>query len=137
VAVRSEIRTITAVAVGGTIGAAARWSVWTQLEPDTVGAFPWSTLAINVLGCFLVGLAATRFRRGSLIWAFVATGILGGFTTMSGFAVELNDLAEAGRSGVMIAYLVATLGAGFVALNAAELISGPIDDTIQGTEGIE
>ena len=90
-----------------------------------------------MLGCFLVGLAATRFHRGSLVWAFVATGILGGFTTMSGFAVELNDLAEAGRSGVMITYLVATLGAGFVALTAAEMIGGPIDDTSQGPEGIE
>ena len=134
---RGELQTSIAVAAGGALGASARWGVGEAVAPAGAGGFPWHTFGINVLGCLLIGLTATRIRRGTTAWAFVATGLLGGFTTMSSFAVELNDLAEADASSTLVVYLVATLGAGFVALAAAEALGGPIDDSAAGTEGIE
>lgn len=133
---REEVTAAAAVAVGGTLGATARWAVGTQLAPEAPDGFPWSTFAVNVLGCLLIGLASTRIRRPTLLWSFVATGVLGGFTTMSSFAVELNDLADAGATDTMVAYLVATLVAGYGALLVAQIPAGRVDDIAEGPEVI-
>lgn len=134
---QGELPTIGAVAVGGAIGAAARWVLAAQLFPDLSDGFPWVIFGVNVVGCFLIGLVSTRVPRGSLTWSFLATGVLGGFTTMSSFAVVLNDLANDGRTGTAIVYALATLASGFLALAAAEAIRGPIDDRAAGPERIE
>lgn len=104
-------RVLGAVAVGGAIGATARWAVWTSwsLEP---GTWPWATLLVNVLGSVAIGFAARRLIVDTLGWAFVATGLLGGFTTFSAFALELNAMVEAERLGLAVAYGATTLIAG-------------------------
>lgn len=129
-----EPQTIAAVAIGGVIGATARWAVGTQLSPGAIEGFPWHTFVVNVVGCLLIGVAAARIARPSIAWAFVATGVLGGFTTMSGLAVELNDLAEAGETTTLVTYLVATLVVGFGALLAAERLNGHLSDDPEGIE---
>ena len=99
------------VAVGGAIGAAARWAVgtpWT-LEP---GTWPWATLFVNVLGSLAIGFAARRLVVGTIGWAFVVTGLLGGFTTFSALAVQLNAMVEAERSELAVAYGAVTLVTG-------------------------
>jgi CrcB protein len=105
------------VAAGGAIGATARWLVGTLLvaEPAT---WPWATLCVNIVGCVMIGVAARQIERGSQQWDFIVTGILGGFTTMSSFAVELNDFVDAGRSGMAFGYGTTTVvaGAGVVTL---------------------
>ncbi|WP_051062578.1 fluoride efflux transporter FluC [Ilumatobacter nonamiensis] len=131
---RDELLAGGAVAAGGVVGATARWAVGTQLAADSPGDFPWATFVVNVLGCLLIGLASTRIARPSLAWSFAATGMLGGFTTMSSFAVELNDLADAGANRTLIVYLAATLVAGFGALLLAETSRGPVDDLAEGPE---
>ena len=133
----SELQTIGAVAAGGVIGAAGRWAVAEQVLRDVPDGFPWAIFTINVLGCLLIGIVSSRFRRGSLAWAFVATGLLGGFTTMSSFAVELNQRAGDESTGSALVYAVATLVAGFAALAIGEAIRGPIDDAALGPEGVE
>ncbi len=130
----SEPQTIVAVAIGGIVGSTARWGVGTQLAPDGIDGFPLHILLVNVIGCLLIGVAAARIARPSVAWAFVATGVLGGFTTMSGLAVTLNDLAESGETTTMVTYLVVTLAAGFGALLAAEWLSGAADDDPEGIE---
>ncbi len=104
-----------AVAAGGSIGATARWAVgWTyDVNP---GAWPWPTLAVNIVGCLLIGVAARRLERGSLRWDAIVTGLLGGFTTMSSFAVELNDMVDLDRTGSAVAYGSVTLAAGAAAV---------------------
>ena len=134
---RSEVRTAGAVAVGGVIGATARWGVGTQLSAASPGSMPWNTITVNVLGCLLIGLVSTRVMRTSVAWAFVSTGVLGGFTTMSSFAVELNRLADVGATDTAIVYLVVTLAAGFGALALAEMVPGRVDDHAEGSEAIE
>lgn len=79
------------------------------------GTWPGATLVVNVVGCVLIGLAARRVARDTVSWAFVVTGVLGGFTTFSALAVELNDLAEAERMTVAIVYGALTLVAGVAA----------------------
>jgi CrcB protein len=70
---------------------------------------------VNVVGCTLIGLAARRLTIGTAGWAFAVTGVLGGFTTYSTFAVELNDLAEADRFPMAVCYGAVTIAAGVAA----------------------
>ena len=117
-----------AVAAGGAIGATGRWFVaWTL---DSMGAghapgtWPWATLIVNVVGCVLIGFAARFVVRDTAAWAFAVTGVLGGFTTFSALAVELNDLAEAERISLAIAYGAMTLAAGIGATMIADARRG-------------
>ena len=130
----NELHTTIAVAIGGVIGATVRWAVGTQLAPDSTDGFPLHILVVNVIGCMLIGVAAARISRPSIAWAFVATGVLGGFTTMSGLAVTLNDLAESGETTTLVTFLVVTLAAGFGALLAAERLGGQVEDDPRGIE---
>jgi CrcB protein len=80
--------------------------------PHVPGTWPWATLVVNVIGCLLIGLAARTLSVGTVAWAFAVTGVLGGFTTFSALAVELNDLADAERLPVAVLYGAVTLAAG-------------------------
>lgn len=108
-----------AIAVGGAVGATGRWAVtWlfdTMGSASQTPSWPWATLVINVVGCVLIGLAARRLARETMGWDFAVTGVLGGFTTFSTLAVELNDLAEADRLPLAVAYGAVTLAAGVAA----------------------
>ena len=107
------------IALGGAVGVGARWAVdelaaatfWTA-APD---AWPWPTLIVNVVGCALIGLAAAFLDPAGRAWSTLVTGGLGGFTTYSTFAVEANELADAGRRPVAVAYVAVTLLAGIAA----------------------
>lgn len=106
-------RVVFAIAAGGAIGAAGRWGV-AEIVGSTspTVSWPWATLIVNVIGCALIGLAARLVPRGSIGWDFTVTGVLGGFTTFSALAVELNDLADADRLPMAVAYGAVTLAAG-------------------------
>lgn len=114
-----------AVASGGAIGATARWSVdWVSDSVWAGGTWPWATLLVNVVGCVLIGFAARLVVPGTAAWAFVVTGMIGGFTTFSAFAVELNDLAEADRITLAVAYASVTLAMGIAATALADVGRG-------------
>ena len=97
-----------AVAVGGVLGTGARWGVATLLPNATPGTLGISTVVVNVVGSFVLGLlvAAVWPRPGVPLWlkAGVGTGVLGSFTTFS--AVALNVVA-----GAVEANLLAVVGA--------------------------
>lgn len=109
---RGEGSVVAAIAAGGALGAGARYAVG-QAWPSPVGAFPSSTFVINVLGCGLIGtlmvLVTDVWLRQRLLRPFLGTGVLGGFTTFSTYAVDIERLATGGRVGVALFYLVATL----------------------------
>jgi CrcB protein len=119
---------LVAIAVGGAIGASARWATaWLFDTADPISpttAWPWATLVVNVVGCALIGLAARLLVRHTVGWAFAVTGVLGGFTTFSALAVELNDLAEADRLPLAVAYGAVTLAAG---IGATFLVPQPVE----------
>ncbi len=93
------LRAVLVVGAGGFVGSVGRYllSGWVhRLLPYT--AFPWGTLAVNVSGCFLIGLfsglADSRQLWGPELRLFVMLGVLGGFTTFSSFAYETAALAR-------------------------------------------
>ncbi len=116
---------IVAVAVGGAIGASGRWFMAWLLEATAgdhqPGTWPWATLVVNIVGCLLIGFAARLVARGTTAWAFVITGVLGGFTTFSALAVELNDMADAERLWLAFLYGAVTLAAGIGATAIADI----------------
>lgn len=115
-----EATLLAAAAVGGAIGASARWAVGVGFDITDSASFPWHTFLVNVVGSLLIGVAVSRIERGTAIWSFVVTGLLGGFTTMSSLAVESDDLAEAGSSTTLAVYVVATVAIAIAAVVAGE-----------------
>lgn len=102
------------IAAGGAVGAGARYLVF-ERWPVTPGTFPATTLAINVLGAFALGIVVTR---GARVWwtrPLLGIGILSGFTTMSTLAVETASLARRDDWGLLLAYVVASIAVGTAA----------------------
>lgn len=99
------------VAAGGVLGALARWAV-ALAWPTPLGHVPWATLTINVVGCLLIGLliaAVARQPRHPLLRPFLGTGVLGGFTTFSGYAVDAVRLVQHGSAIPVAVYVGGTL----------------------------
>ena len=112
------------VALGGAIGSVLRYQLgramthW--LGPQAVTAFPWATLAVNLIGSLAMGLLAGWLARhgegGEPLRLFIGVGVLGGFTTFSAFSLELMVLAERGQAGQAFVYAAVSVLAGLSAL---------------------
>lgn len=111
------------IAAGGAIGAVLRHSVGVQLLRWLGGGFPFSTLAVNILGSFAMGalveVMALRWQVGVETRAFLTVGILGAFTTFSTFSLDVFVLYERGAILSAALYMVAS-----VALSVFGLIAG-------------
>ncbi|MFC5060618.1 fluoride efflux transporter CrcB [Actinomycetospora atypica] len=120
---RGQGAAVAVVAVGGALGALARWALGVAW-PTPPGGFPTTTLGINVVGCLLMGVLVVHVAEvrtaHPLIRPFLGVGVLGGFTTFSTFAYDAHQLLVGGRPGVALAYLAAT-GVGSVGAAAAGL----------------
>ncbi|CAE7939395.1 crcB2, partial [Symbiodinium sp. KB8] len=92
---------------------------WIGTEP---GRLPWETLLVNLTGCLLIGLAASRIEPGSDRWLFGVTGLLGGFTTFSAFSNETRALLDTDRVGTAVAYVAVTLAGGLLAVAAGRRV---------------
>ncbi|WP_328869314.1 fluoride efflux transporter CrcB [Streptomyces sp. NBC_00287] len=116
---RGQAPVVTAVALGGALGATARYalSLWWPLQP---GGFPWATFWTNVVGCAVIGVfmvvITDVWAAHRLVRPFVGTGVLGGFTTFSTYAVDIQKLVDSGHPGTGLAYLAATLLAALTAV---------------------
>ncbi|MFF8770144.1 fluoride efflux transporter CrcB [Kitasatospora sp. NPDC015120] len=123
---RGQGPAVAVVAVGGALGATARYGaglLWTT-GPS---AFPWTTLLVNVVGCAVIGVFLVVVTEGRpahpLLRPFFGTGVLGGFTTFSTYAVDARRLLEEGRPGPAVAYLGLTLVAALAAVWAAAAVT--------------
>jgi CrcB protein len=101
------------VFLGGGVGAALRHGV-NRLGGVWLGtSFPAGTLAVNVTGSLLMGLLAAWLSDGSggsqSLRLFLATGVLGGFTTFSAFSLDALALFERGEVGLVAAYVAASV----------------------------
>ena len=114
------------VAAGGAFGTLGRYAVM-RAFPAAPGAFPWGTLAVNLVGAAAIGVLAARGVVGSRAVgdALLGAGFLGAFTTFSALAVETVLLVDAGRPLVGGAYLVASVAGGIVACAAAWRLGRP------------
>jgi CrcB protein len=123
---RARPDVLAVIAVGGMIGASARYGIarWLPSEP---GRFPWATFWTNLSGSFLLGLLLVLLLERStpslLLRPFVATGILGAFTTMSTYQVETVLLVKDGHAPTAVGYSVGSLVAGLL-LAYAGILAG-------------
>jgi CrcB protein len=100
-----------AVALGSALGGVARHGV-ARLWPMVPGAWPVATMSVNIVGSFAIGLLSALFAArggGDTARLFWMTGVLGGFTTYSAFALETVTLAGAGEAMRAAAYVAATV----------------------------
>ena len=115
------------VAFGGGIGACLRYLIGLiPLKEPFV--FPVKTLVINLLGCFVIGLVASLALKNSSLSSklvlFVKTGLCGGFTTFSTFALETETLIKTGQSGLAVLYVALSVVAGVGLAFAGQVIVG-------------
>ncbi|MGD9868569.1 MAG: fluoride efflux transporter CrcB [Hyphomicrobiales bacterium] len=107
-------------AAGGAIGASARYLVGVGAARLLGAQFPWGTLTVNIVGCLLMGLlietAALKLSLSNEMRTFLATGILGGFTTFSAFSLDFAILWERKDVSAAFAYLGASVGLSILAL---------------------
>lgn len=117
---------VAAVGAGGFIGALGRYELGLAW-PTRAGHVPWATFTINTSGAFLLGLVLTvlvrRGRHNHLFRPFFCVGVLGAWTTMSTFAVDVDLLVRAHRVAPATMYTAATLVLG-IAVASAGVVMG-------------
>lgn len=115
------LKTILAVGSGSFLGGAGRYLVSLAMKDISKG-FPWATLAVNLLGCFLIGLLWGVFDKNGTDgsnWAlFLTVGFCGGFTTFSTFSKEAIIMLQTGHVWGFAAYvsMSVVVGVALVAL---------------------
>ncbi|MFE4668166.1 fluoride efflux transporter CrcB [Streptomyces sp. NPDC056716] len=123
---RAQLPVVTAVALGGTLGASARYGA-ALLWPTATGGFPWTTFWVNTLGCAVIGvfmvLISEVWTAHRLVRPFFGTGVLGGFTTFSTYAVDIQQLVDGGRARAGLLYLGLTLIAALAAVWSAAWVT--------------
>ncbi|MCW4028236.1 MAG: fluoride efflux transporter CrcB [Candidatus Bathyarchaeota archaeon] len=105
------------LAVGAVVGAYLRYRI--VESPTTVFGLPVNVLAVNVVGSFVLGLfsiLSVGLNLDSQYSLFVAVGFCGSFTTMSSFALETSNLADANRFSLMALNILANVGLSLAAV---------------------
>lgn len=117
------MKILLAVAAGGALGAVGRYLVMSQVAHWFGTGFPFGTLAVNVIGSFVLGVLAESL---ALAWsppqelrALLVVGVLGAFTTFSTFSLDVALHVERGELGLALVYILAS-----VALCIAALFAG-------------
>ena len=108
------------IALGGALGAIARYEVAARIQSRIVSSFPWGTFVVNVSGCFIMGLVATILAEKIGLhqnWRFlVPVGFIGAYTTFSTFELETYRAVTGGGMATGLANVAASVIVGYVAL---------------------
>ena len=104
------------VALGGAVGASARYGVGLAATRMLGSGFPWGTLAANVLGGLAMGLLVGAFGHDRAKILLLGTGVLGGFTTFSAFSLETVLMIERGAIATAGLYAAGSVAASVCAL---------------------
>ena len=114
-----------AVALGGALGSVLRYLIG-LIPVNERFLFPIKTFAINVIGCFVIGLVtALALKSNNLnpkLVLFLKVGICGGFTTFSTFALETSTLLKNGHAGMAALYMILSIAVGIGFVLMAEFI---------------
>lgn len=115
------IQTLLQVALGGALGASARYLTNVAAMRLLGPGFPWATAAVNIAGSFLMGVLVVTLahKDATRLAPFLMTGVLGGFTTFSAFSLDALTLWERGQAGLAALYV-----AGSVALSLLAIVAG-------------
>jgi fluoride exporter len=126
------LKILLVIGTGSFIGGIARFLTGQLIHTHTSSSFPFGTLAVNIIGCFLIGLLIAMADRGHLVNTelklFLTVGICGGFTTFSTFSIEGMTLLKGGNVFMFLLYsslsvifgLVATW-LGYISLRAVQI----------------
>ena len=110
------IKSLCLVGLGSFVGGALRYLISTWMKNACSQSFPWGTLMVNLVGCFLIGVIFALFSRfcsTSHPWCLLlTTGLCGGFTTFSTFANESLQMLQNGQWGGFITYISISVIAG-------------------------
>lgn len=110
------IKSILIVGIGSFMGGSLRYIISMIMRDVCKQGFPWGTLAVNLVGCFLIGLVFALFSRFSSTshpWCLLlTTGLCGGFTTFSTFANESLQMLQNGQWGAFLTYVAISVVAG-------------------------
>lgn len=108
-----------AIAIGGVLGCWARYAMTNLVQTIYGRDFPYATLSINVLACFLIGFlfveTLERLTISPIVRIGILTGFIGGFSTFSTFAMETVLLAEQGEIGKSALYVLLSMVLGLLA----------------------
>lgn len=114
------------ISIGGFAGAVSRYAVSLWIGERWGRSFPLGTLAVNISGCFLIGLLMTLFVEKYMVspeWrSFLVVGYLGAYTTFSTFEYETGGLLRDGELLWVGLNLVLSVACGFAALKLGELL---------------
>ena len=129
-------RRLVLIAAGGAVGATLRWTVLQLSE----GSFRPALLAVNVVGCAVLGAAVARegpigTSRHRWLHDALAVGFCGGLTTFSTLAVEVAELGRDGRAGFAAWYLGASVVLGIAAVLFGAAFAGrplALEDPLEG-----
>ena len=114
------IQSVLYVALGGALGSAARFVVSRLVQEHVSTPFPLPTMAVNIVGCLLIGLvygfAARHEGLGDGMKLFLTVGFCGGFTTFSTFCNENLSLMRGGHALATLLYTSGSVVLGFIAV---------------------
>lgn len=119
------MKLLLAIGTGSFFGGILRYRVSQFLQSKITTGFPFGTFAVNIIGCFCIGLVFALTDRGSLSaeWKLIiATGLLGGFTTFSAFSIETVNLLRDGQLLYAAGYAVSSVLVGLLATFAGILV---------------
>jgi CrcB protein len=117
------------VAIGSALGGIARYGL-TRLASSASGTFPWGTMAVNVIGCFIMGFVGTlavlsgRFAISESVRLFLMVGICGGFTTFSSFSLDTFAMARTGDWFKAATNVILSVGLCFLSVALGHTLAG-------------
>lgn len=119
-------KTIIYVAIGSIIGGVGRFLLQQYVQRRVATTFPYGTLTVNIIGCFIIGIVFGLASRGNVLSVqmriFLATGICGGFTTFSSFINENYSMLQDGELLHTFIYISVSIAAGLIATTLGALL---------------
>lgn len=112
------MKLILAIGIGSCIGGICRYLLSQLIQNRFLSTFPFGTLGVNIIACFLIGVVFGLSDKGNLTmeWRlFLATGILGGFSTFSAFSNETVALLRDGQLWQAFVYIACSIVVGLLA----------------------
>ncbi len=116
------MKVILAIGLGSCLGGISRYFLSQLIQNKFLSTYPFGTMAVNIIGCFLIGIIFGLSERGNftMLWRlFLVTGFLGGFTTFSSFSNETIALLRDGQIWHAFSYIIFS-----VAISLAATFSG-------------
>ena len=114
------LKTLLIIGSGSFIGGVARYIVSRFIQNGIISSFPFGTIVVNIIGCFLIGLIYGISERGNMMNAewriFLTVGFCGGFTTFSTFAYENVSLLRDGNFFLFALYTSLSVFLGLLAI---------------------